>query len=434
MRFGWRWVGTVTVAASVAGCVSPSATVSPGCHAVVLHERMEGSPRLVTVIVAIDPRLRVLDEARTTELSELLRDAIEIVATSDRDFDGTVDFTLGEGLRLVVMTTDGRLLLDAAPPPRELPLGAQPLSDPWVELWPNAENEAWTGWFVDVMGLRVRSALVAPVVEEASPVASLLALTSTVPELADPDWPAHVILVTAGDDVIDDGAAARWSAALPGSSLAVLGAFPDEVTEGPPFDRLLDPQPFDERAVTCATGKAIGVYPRSLVVLARDLARAGHEVSVSSLCRFRPGELVNGAVASFGTSWPISCLPHELALRADGAAPCAMELTTASSGRGTSCSELGLPLLREVLDARRHVREVCSVPEVPRGEIDRMPGFYYDDFSAGLVELCGHRPRLALTPALDQPGGASVEIWCEEGSIACGFDIPWLDPPDAGAR
>lgn len=111
------------------------------------------------------------------------------------------------------------------------------------------------------------------------------------------------------------------------------------------------------------------------------------------------------------------------------------EVTLPASGRGTSCTDLGLTLVREGRDARGREREVCSVPGVPPDDITRVPGFFYDDFSADLADTCGARPyRIAFTPALDRPAGASVEMWCEEGTAACGLDVvsARLDPRDAG--
>lgn len=403
------------------GCEPMSITASPDCHASVLHERVLGWPRLRTVVFVIDPSLRgVLREERLLEVRAALRDAVEILVTGDRQLDGERDFGVDEGVRLVVTTTDGRLLLESIPPPSEIPSNARPLADPWIELWPDADS-AWTRWFLDVTALRIEAALEAPIVEDADAAGSTLTLAES--SITNPDWAAHVVLVTARDARIEASTATRWSRALPGSSLTLVGALP-RAAHVPPFEPLLGAQPFDEAAVSCAAGELVGVYPRRLLSLPRDLALAGHAVSVSSLCHVEPAELMDVAVARIADGLRDPCLPFPLTLRADGTPPCALELTLPVSGRGTSCAELALPRLRQSRDEHGRLRDVCAVPSVPRGDVALVPGFYYDDFSPDLADTCGARPhRLAFTAALRRPAGASVEWWCEEGSAACGFEV-----------
>ncbi len=435
MRFACGLALLLAVVAVHAGCEPAPITTSPDCHASVLHHRVLGWPRLRTVVVAIDPSVgEVLDAERVIQVRDALRDAVDILVTGDRGLDGERDFGLDEGVRVVVMTTDGAVHLDSVPPPSTVPTRARPVVDPWIELWPDVADEAWTRWFVDVTAARIETALAARVVDGASAVESILALSESVPSVADPDWPAHVILVTTRDHAFDSAMVTRWSAGLPGSSVSLLAAF-REAASVPPFEPLLGTQPFDESAVPCASSELVGVYPRGLVALARDLTLAGHAVTVSSLCDFGPSELIDAAVARIAEPLRDPCLPFPLTLRADGTPPCVVELTPPASGRGTSCLELGLTLSRESRDARGRQREVCSVPAVPPGDIARVPGFFYDDFSTDLADTCGPRPyRIAFTPALDRPAGASVELWCEEGSAACGFEIvsTRVVPRDAG--
>ena len=416
------------------GCEGAPITTTQGCHASVLHERVLGWPRLRTVIFVLDPSLReVLDEARLASVRGALREAVEVLVTGDRDLDGERDFSVDEGVRLVVMTTDGRVLLGSAPPPAGLPSRARPVLEPWIELWPDVDA-AWTRWFVDVATQRLEAAMSAPTVEGASAVGTVLALAESSPSLAEPDWPAHVVLVTAHDSPTDDATVARWSTVLPGSSVAVLGALPAPVSDQPPFEALLETQPFDERAVRCASGEPVGVYPRGLITLVSGLSWAGHAVSLSSLCELRAGELLDAAIPRLADSLRNRCLPFPLTLRADGTPPCVMELTTPASGRGSSCLELGLPLSREVRDERGRAREVCAVPAVPRGDVGRVTGFYYDDFGSDLADLCGSRlHRLAFTSPL--PAGAGIEVWCEEGTAPCGLDVvsARIVPRDAGS-
>lgn len=431
MRFR---TSVLCVMALALGCEAATITTSPGCHASVLHERVVGSSRLRTVLLVIDPSLReVLDDARVASLRVSLGEVIEMLVTGDRQLDGDRDFSVDEAVRLAVTTTDGRVLLGAVPLPSGVPARARPVLDPWIEVWPDVDT-AWTDWFVEVTAQRVRAALSAPAIEGASPVRSVLALAESTPSLVEPEWPLHVVFVTAHDSPVDDATITRWSTALPGSSVAVLAPFPAEVTDQPPFEALLAPQPFDERAVLCASGAPAGEYPRGLITLASGLSWAGHAVSLSSLCAFSAGELLDVAIARLADASSGRCLPFPLTLRADGTPPCLVELTAPVSGRGTSCLELGLPLSREARDERGRTREVCAVPAVARSDLERVTGFYYDDFASDLVDRCGGRPyRLAFTSPL--PSGVGVEVWCEEGTAPCGLDVvsARIVPRDAGS-
>lgn len=163
----------------IAACDPVPITTSPGCHASVLHQRVLGWPRLRTVILAIDPSVReVLSDARLAEIRDALRDAVHILVTGDGQLDGDRDFDTDEGVRLVVMTTDGGLLVESTPPPHEVPAHAAPVADPWIELWPDTDP-TWTRWFVDVAETRIDAALEGPVVEDASPARSILALAES---------------------------------------------------------------------------------------------------------------------------------------------------------------------------------------------------------------------------------------------------------------
>jgi len=142
-----------------------------------------------------------------------------------------------------------------------------------------------------------------------------------------------------------------------------------------------------------------------------------------SICANDYGPAMDAIIEIIARQLGAVCLPRPLVRRADGFVPCNVvwELPPAAVapvGSPTQCS--ALPYLKPVESGRPAVNERggnnCVVAQLPvtGTTVPNMPGWYYDNFSAGVMQGCApsRQQRVTFTDAAKPPNGVVIKLEC----------------------
>ena len=167
-------------------------------------------------------------------------------------------------------------------------------------------------------------------------------------------------------------------------------------------------------------GRGLAWPPRRLVTVARDLEARGANAVVQSICQADYGPALTAILEKIAVVLGGSCLPRELTPNDQGLVGC--EVVEALP-TGARCADVAG---REVLRTDPDGREVCTVTQLARGEVndangngvidpDEVPraGWYYDDFTADVLGTCERNPRrIAFTPSAEPITGTDLRLEC----------------------
>jgi hypothetical protein len=188
--------------------------------------------------------------------------------------------------------------------------------------------------------------------------------------------------------------------------------------------------------------------PRRIVQLARAFGQNG---IVQSICQDDFGPAMTAIINVIASRILKSCLPRPLVRQRDGMVQCDVvwELPpTAALGSSTPTECAQRSFLAEVDSGRLPLNDRggtnCKVTQLPVTELSAgaapvAEGWYYDDFSAELRNLCArHEPqRVAFTGAARPPNGVIVRLEClnetQHLDEVRTDTAPYLDVPTIGS-
>jgi hypothetical protein len=161
--------------------------------------------------------------------------------------------------------------------------------------------------------------------------------------------------------------------------------------------------------------------PRRIVEVARGFGKNG---VIQSICQKDFGPAMDAIINAIIDAIPSVCLPKPLVKTSKGTVPCNVvwELPPAdkaSSGAPIDCEGPGTYL--EPVEANRPATndrggKNCQVRQLPVLGSNMIPegkGWYYDDFTPELQQVCGSHPqRVSFTDAAKPANGVVVKLEC----------------------
>lgn len=210
--------------------------------------------------------------------------------------------------------------------------------------------------------------------------------------------------------------AATEAAASMGDFSAVL-AHPDMIPRVDESGTLLVP--------SCNTMNGTAYPPIRMIQTAAALAARDVSVSVSSICSNSFAPAIDAIIAKIASALGGACLPRALNFEpATGRVPCeVLEVLPAAGDVGVIADCTMLPG-REFVEmdmtgtAPRQVCRVTQVGSTPEQRAARtgptdLPGWFYDDFTAGIEGTCLATPqRITFTNASPPATGSEIRLSC----------------------
>lgn len=220
--------------------------------------------------------------------------------------------------------------------------------------------------------------------------------------------------------------------AIVGMPVEASGLSPDDVLRLDAMQEREDPSRQGRLLAACRGPlQTEGAYPgRRAVELARDLRMAGAGASVSSICDDTFEDALDQIVQRIGDALRETCLPRALNPDAEGQVSCEVEQILPAIGSApderTHCSALGdaetYRLVRTEnveIGGQVALRQVCALRQLQRDEIGgTSPGWFYDDASPDVAELCPHaeggRAQRISFQGVTIVSGSDVRLSCDE--------------------
>ncbi len=223
---------------------------------------------------------------------------------------------------------------------------------------------------------------------------------------------------------------------------AIVGVPPDLIGAPADYDAILadprmieapDPDMRSQLTPSCnVPGRGLAFPPRRIVSVARDLERAGARAVVQSVCQESFDGPIDAILREIGDALRGSCLSRPIPRMASGLVDCELFEALPPVGEITRCEQLadrGRTLDRVVDGERGPDYQVCRVAQAPEGGA----GWFYDDFSADVLERCGATPqRVSFTPGAESVAGATLTLNCAPPPGVVGLGTDCSDPTICG--
>jgi hypothetical protein len=176
----------------------------------------------------------------------------------------------------------------------------------------------------------------------------------------------------------------------------------------------------------CNTSDGVAYPARRFVEVAKAFGTNG---IIRSICRDDFSSALTSIIDKIANQLQGACLPNPLILNEAGLATCdIVEYLRAGTG-GEGCDEAKGRKFLEMRETGGVMRAVCSVTQVAvnknkegcqqTGEenaldcLEGQVGWYYDDFTADVIDTCGDTPqRISFTPGEEPANGSEVRFEC----------------------
>jgi len=173
-------------------------------------------------------------------------------------------------------------------------------------------------------------------------------------------------------------------------------------------------------APSCSTMNGVAFPPIRIVETAAGLRARQVSVSVSSICSSSFAPAIDAIIEKIASALGSACLPRALNPEpATGRVPCEVLEVLPPEGDGVISDCTMLPG-REFVEmdirglAPRQVCRVTQVDHAPGVEPTTMPGWFYDDFTPGVMMNCMATPqRIKFVENLSPPAtGSEIRLSC----------------------
>jgi hypothetical protein len=171
---------------------------------------------------------------------------------------------------------------------------------------------------------------------------------------------------------------------------------------------------------SCSTMNGIAYPPIRIVETAAGLAAQGVSVSVSSICSSTFAPAIDAIIAKIASALGGACLPRALNPEpATGRVQCDVLEVLPPPGDGVISDCTMLPgrtfVETEIAPGTTEPRQVCRVNQVDHapGVEPTTPGWFYDDFTPGIMMNCSATPqRISFTDASPPATGSEIRLSC----------------------
>ena len=177
----------------------------------------------------------------------------------------------------------------------------------------------------------------------------------------------------------------------------------------------VNPMMPQELAPSCdRPGTGVAFPPRRIVTLAQQLEAGGANSLVQTICQDDYTGAIQGVINKIADVLGGTCLPRTLNRDASGRVNCDVVEVLPSTGDVTTCTAIpGRESIGTEVDDMGNTHEVCRVAQLTQAESGSgAPGWYYDDFTAEVMDRCpAERPQriaFANSPAT----GTVVRLEC----------------------
>jgi hypothetical protein len=240
---------------------------------------------------------------------------------------------------------------------------------------------------------------------------------------ANPNLTVFAAITGVPTDLVD----ARARSMVDFTDAAQRHAFYDRIANDPRMQqRVNGAGPLAALSPTCMRTNAMrqtesAVPARRILQVARSFEENG---MIQSICADDYGPAMDAIIEIIARQLGAVCLPRPLVRREDGNVPCNVvwELPPANMapiGTPTQCQ--GAPFLQPVDSGRVAVNErggvnckVAQLPVMTAGAVPGGAGWFYDDFSAGVMQGCAsnRRQRVTFTDSAKPNNGVVVKLEC----------------------
>jgi len=187
------------------------------------------------------------------------------------------------------------------------------------------------------------------------------------------------------------------------------------------------PNPMDSTQLVPScdiTGRGRAFPPRRMIQLAADLENAGANGVVQSICQEDYSGALDAIIAKIADVLGGACLPRSLNRNSSGEVECDV-VEVIDTDIVPDCESIpgrvsdGLD--EELNRPRCIVTQVVTDGTVPDGST---PGWYYDDFSADVLDRCEDTPqRISFTSGAEPRNGSRVKLECLQSVQGSGDTI-----------
>ncbi|MAQ18536.1 MAG: hypothetical protein CMN30_27530 [Sandaracinus sp.] len=209
----------------------------------------------------------------------------------------------------------------------------------------------------------------------------------------------------------------------------------NDILDAPEMQEQPDPDNSTQLLPSCDIGERGVAYPaRRMIELARDLEDRGANGIVQSICQADFSGALDAIIAKIADSLGGACLPRPLTRNAEREVECdVVEIVSPELG---SCDAIP----GRVDDGTIDHDDDPSTPERTRCIVNQIvvsrdntlsegDGWYYDDFSADVLETCDSSPqRISFTDGASPRNGSVVRLECLQsvqgtaGEVGVGTD------------
>lgn len=199
----------------------------------------------------------------------------------------------------------------------------------------------------------------------------------------------------------------------------ILQAPSMQLRERPDNQRPMNGLPIHPSCTGMGSGaNAESVPPRRIVRVAQGIENNGGNSVVTSICRQDFSRALQNIINKISEQLQTPCLPRELTRTSDGTVDCRVVEILPAEGENSQCSQI--PGRTGIPGRMQENREVCRVEQIaiedpnnPTQPPADPPGWYYDDFSSGVIDSCGQDgQRIAFTTGDEPRSGTTVELEC----------------------
>jgi hypothetical protein len=193
----------------------------------------------------------------------------------------------------------------------------------------------------------------------------------------------------------------------------------EQILAHPDMMEMIDPDMPTRLRPSCnVAGRGFAFPPRRLVEVARQLDSAGAAGIVQSICQSDFSPAIAAIIDKIADVLGGACLPRELNPTEDGTVSCDVIETLPLEGEFTRCDQIPG---REFVETDPETGgQVCRVIQrVPAGgTAPTEPGWYYDNFSADVMDRCGDAmtgstgQRISFTSGNEPRTGTLVRLEC----------------------
>jgi hypothetical protein len=201
---------------------------------------------------------------------------------------------------------------------------------------------------------------------------------------------------------------------VPNSDMA-LGPQVDSILADSRMIEMPNPEDSTQLVPSCdIPGRGRAFPPRRMISLAADLEDAGANGVVQSICQEDYSGALDAIIAKIADVLGGTCLPRSLNRNSTGEVECdvveVIDPEIVPGGCESLMGRVADGIDTELDRPRCIINQVVTDGTIPDGST---PGWYYDDFSADVLDRCEETPqRISFTTGAEPRNGSRVKLEC----------------------